>query len=130
MYDHLPPSPLLLSLLLFTLSIPVVYLSLSLSMQISIKDLARHIKQVPQYQKELSGVSSNNLISLYFIFLTLLFLPPSLLPSLVPSFPLTLQYSLHIHLVDSCLRKFRGGINKLCKVNTYIQYITPLYSYY
>ncbi|CAI8007026.1 Syntaxin-binding protein 1 [Geodia barretti] len=47
---------------------------------ISIKDLARHIKQVPQYQKELSG------------------------------------YSLHIHLVDSCLRKFRGGINKLCKV--------------
>lgn len=26
-------------------------------MQISIKDLARHIKQVPQYQRELSGVS-------------------------------------------------------------------------
>lgn len=47
---------------------------------ISIKDLARHIKQVPQYQRELSG------------------------------------YSLHIHLVDNCLRKFRSGINNLCKV--------------
>ena len=29
-----------------------------------------------------------------------------------------LQYSLHIHLVDSCLRKFRNGINNLCKVCT------------
>ena len=29
---------------------------------------------------------------------------------------LCLQYSLHINMVDSCLRKFRSGINDLCKV--------------
>lgn len=47
---------------------------------ISIKDLARHIRRVPQYQKELS------------------------------------RYSLHITLVDQCLKLYREGINEVCKV--------------
>lgn len=50
------------------------------SSEVSIKDLARYIRKVPQYQKELN------------------------------------EFSLHINLVDDCMRKYKGGVNSLCKV--------------
>jgi len=47
---------------------------------LSIKDLGRYIRKVPQYQKELS------------------------------------RYSLHVRLAEQCMRLYRAGINKVCKV--------------
>jgi hypothetical protein len=72
------------------------------SVQVSIRELSKVMKKIPQYRKELSKVRHCYVTSIYKIAMLIMGSP--------------FQYEVHMHLAEECMRRYKDNVEKLCHV--------------